>query len=187
MLQAYVARSGKLEPVSGDAVALTKAFWIDVHEPTPEEQQAVEHALDIRLRVPEEPAAFRVSTPLRTSDGYFTLTALLLAGLDEHRPQLVTVQLIKSKGPLVTVSKGGPGGLAWLLRGMRGQRSAASCRSIRGPSRHDPGAHHRPSGSVSATTSTGSIGHCFNIMRRARSGRACRHRRGGATASSSAS
>ena len=116
MLQAYVARSGKLEPVSGDAVALTKTFWIDLYEPTPEEQEAVEHALDIRLRVPEEPAAFRVSTPLRSSAGYFTLTALLLAGLDEHRPQLVTVQLIKSKGPLVTVSKGGPGGLDWLLQ-----------------------------------------------------------------------
>jgi magnesium transporter len=115
VLQAYVVRSGKLEPVSGDAVPLSKAFWIDVHEPTTDEQRAIEQALDIRLRVPEEPAVFRVSTPLRTSDGYFTLTALLLAGFDEHRLQLITVQLIKSKGPLVTVSKGGPGGLAWLL------------------------------------------------------------------------
>jgi magnesium transporter len=41
---------------------------------------------------------------------------LLLCGLDEHQPQLVTVQFIKSRGPLVTVSKGGPGGLAWLAR-----------------------------------------------------------------------
>jgi magnesium transporter len=116
VLQTYVARKGKLEPVVGDAVALGKAFWIDVHEPTPEEQRALEQALSIRLRVPEEPAGFRVSTPLRSVDNYLILTALLLAGLDEHRPQLVTVQFIKSQGPLVTVSKGGPGGLAWLAK-----------------------------------------------------------------------
>jgi magnesium transporter len=116
VLQAYEARSGKLEPVSGDAVALAKVFWIDVHEPTPGERQAVEQALDIRLREPEEPAMFRVSAPLRWSEGYFTLTALMLAGLDEQRPQLVTVHVIKSKGPLVTISKGGPGGLGWLVK-----------------------------------------------------------------------
>jgi magnesium transporter len=116
MLQVYEARKGKLQPASTHAGALANAFWIDVHQPTPEEQQAVERALGIRLRVPEEPAGFQVSTPLRSADGYLVLTALLLAGLDEHRPQLVTVQFIKSKGPLVTVSRGGPGGLAWLAK-----------------------------------------------------------------------
>jgi magnesium transporter len=116
VLQAYVAREGKLEAVSGDAVALTQAFWIDVQEPTPEEQQTLEQALKVRLRMPEEPAAFRVSTPLRSEQGYLTLTALLLTGLDEHRPRLVTVHFIRSQGPLVTVSKGGPDGLAWLAR-----------------------------------------------------------------------
>jgi magnesium transporter len=116
MLQAYVARKGKLEPASADAGALAEAFWIDVHQPTSEEQQALEQALDVKLRVPEEPAGFRVSSPLRSEDGYLILTALLLAGLDVHRPQLVTVQFVKSKGPLVTVSRGGPGGLAWLAK-----------------------------------------------------------------------
>jgi magnesium transporter len=41
---------------------------------------------------------------------------LLLAGFDARRPQLVTVQFIRAKGPLVTVTKGGSGGLAWLAQ-----------------------------------------------------------------------
>ncbi len=50
------------------------------------------------------------------ADDTLTMTALLLTGLDVRRPQLVTVQLIRGKGPLVTLTKGGPGGLGWLAR-----------------------------------------------------------------------
>ncbi|MET0629394.1 MAG: CorA family divalent cation transporter [Xanthobacteraceae bacterium] len=117
MLQIYSADRSKLKPLSGpyDSAALAAAYWVDVYDPTPEEQRAVEQALDIRLQVPEEPETFQVSTPLRSSDGQTTLTALLLTGLDAHDPALVTVAFIRSKGPLVTVTKGGPGGLRWLL------------------------------------------------------------------------
>jgi magnesium transporter len=90
--------------------------WIDVSEPTPDEQKAVEQVVGGALRVPEEPARFQISTPVRSSSGALTLTALLIAGLEDHRPHLMTVQFIKSKGPLVTVSKGDPQGLAWLAR-----------------------------------------------------------------------
>ncbi len=114
MLQAYSNAGGKLAPASADPAALAGAFWIDVHEPTSEEQAAIEQALGIELRVPEAPARFQVSTPLRTSAGSLTLTALLLAELDEHRPQLVTVSFVTG-GPLVTVTNGGAGGLGWLV------------------------------------------------------------------------
>jgi magnesium transporter len=66
--------------------------------------------------LPEEPARFQISTPVRSSGGTLTLTVLLLAGFDVHHPQLVTTQFIRTKGPLVTVSKGGSGGLAWLAQ-----------------------------------------------------------------------
>ena len=59
MLQAYTIEGGKLLPVSGDSTALAGAFWIDVCEPTPEEQNAVEQALHVKLGVPEEPARFK--------------------------------------------------------------------------------------------------------------------------------
>ncbi len=116
MLQAYVVEGGGLKPVSADLAKLSEVYWIDIYEPTPAEQKAVEQALDIRLRLPEEPAKFQISTPVRSTGGTITLTALLLAGFDVRRPQLVTVQFIRAKGPLVTVTKGGSGGLAWLAQ-----------------------------------------------------------------------
>ena len=116
MLQAYVVEGGGLKPVSADLAKLSEVYWIDIYEPTPAEQKAVEQALDIRLRLPEEPAKFQISTPVRSTDGIITLTALLLAGFDVRRPTLVTVQFIRGKGPLVTVTKGGSGGLAWLAQ-----------------------------------------------------------------------
>ncbi len=116
MLQAYSNAGGRLAPASDDPAALADAFWVDVHEPTSEEQTAIEQALGIELRVPEAPARFQVSTPLRASAGSLTLTALLLAELEEHRPQLVTVSFVTGAGPLVTVTKGGAGGLGWLVR-----------------------------------------------------------------------
>jgi magnesium transporter len=116
VLQAYVAQRGTLKPVSGDLEALSKAFWIDIHDPTPEEQQAVERFLGTRVRVPEEPTRFQISAPLRSADGVIVLTALLLTNLDIHQPQLVTVQFVRGKGPLITVSKGSRDGLAWLAR-----------------------------------------------------------------------
>ena len=126
MLQAYTIEGGQLLPVSGDSAALAGAFWIDVCEPTSEEQNAVEQALHVELGVPEEPARFQVSSPLRRSEGYLTLTALLLAGVDEHRPRLVTVAFVRGKGPLVTVTKGAPGGLGWLARDCGDSVPAAS-------------------------------------------------------------
>jgi magnesium transporter len=116
VLQAYAIEGGGLKPVSADPAKLSGVYWIDIYEPTPDEQKAVEQALGIRLRLPEVPAKFQISTPVRLSDGILTLTALLLAGFDVRRPQLVTAQFIRTKGPLVTVTKGGSGGLAWLAQ-----------------------------------------------------------------------
>ncbi len=111
--------SGQHDPTANDRERFESTVrngWIDVYEPTPDEQKAVEEALGIRLRLPEEPARFQISTPVRLSGGTLTLTVLLLAGFDVHHPQLVTTQFIRTKGPLVTVSKGGSGGLAWLAQ-----------------------------------------------------------------------
>jgi len=117
LLQIYFADRGELKTMSGpyDSATLAAAYWIDIYDPTPEEQQAVEQALNIRLQVPEEPETFQISSPLRVSEGQMTLTALLLTGLQTHDPALVTVAFIRSKGTLVTVTKGGSGGLRWLI------------------------------------------------------------------------
>ena len=85
MLQAYIVEGRSLKPVSGHPAGLSAVYWIDICEPTPDEQKAVEQALGTWLRLPEEPAKFQISTPVRSSDGAITLTALLLAGFDPRR------------------------------------------------------------------------------------------------------
>jgi magnesium transporter len=116
VLQAYVVEGGTLKPVSGDLAALGHAYWIDIYDPTPDEQKAVEQAFGVRVRVPEEPTRFQISAPLRSADGITVLTALLLTNVDIHQPQLVTVQFLRGKGPLVTLTKGSGDGLGWLAR-----------------------------------------------------------------------
>ena len=117
MLQIYSVEDGRLKATAGslDPASLKAAYWIDVHDQTPEEQQAVEQALGITLSVPEEPEKYQISSPVRVSEAQTALTALLLTGLGEHQPKLMTVVFIRSKGPLVTLTKGGPSGLGWLV------------------------------------------------------------------------
>jgi len=117
VLQIYSVDGGRLKATTGpvDPAALAAAYWIDVYDPTPEEQKAVEQALGIKLSAPEEPKRFQISSPLRLSEGQTTLTALLLTGLETRQPTLVSVAFTRSKGALVTQTKGGPGGLGWLI------------------------------------------------------------------------
>ena len=105
---------------AGDSAAMrrvAKAFWIDVHEPTPEEQQTPSSRRSTsswacrRSRRSFRSRA-RCGRPKATSRSRHCCSP----GSDEHRPQLVTVAFIRGKGPLVTVTKGGPGGLGWLAK-----------------------------------------------------------------------
>ncbi|MEA2907321.1 MAG: magnesium transporter [Alphaproteobacteria bacterium] len=116
MLQVYSAEGGTLKALSErpDLASLGSAHWIDLYEPTEDEQQTVERALGIKLQAPDEIERFYISDQLRSSATQVTLKALLLAGLERHCPTLVPVTFIRSKGPLVTISRGSANGLAWL-------------------------------------------------------------------------
>jgi len=80
----------------------------------PEEIALVEQVAGVRVQPPERLDRFYVADQVETTDGQTTLRALLLAGLEQHRPKLIPVTFIRSKGPMVSISKGSPGGLAWL-------------------------------------------------------------------------
>jgi magnesium transporter len=116
VLTAYSIESGALKqsPGARDAATLGRAVWIDVWEPKPEEIALVEQVAGVRVRPPERLDRFYVADQVETTDGQTTLRALLLAGLEQHRPKLIPVTFIRSKGPMVSISKGSPGGLAWL-------------------------------------------------------------------------
>jgi magnesium transporter len=113
----YSRVDGALKAVPGlpDPATIDKVLWIDVVEPSPEEKAAVERVLGTALRMPDDVDTFYVSDQLRASEGQVIMNALLLTGLDIHQPTLAPVCFIRNKGPLVTISRGVPDGLAWLL------------------------------------------------------------------------
>jgi magnesium transporter len=116
VLTAYSIESGTLKPSPGarDAGTLARAVWIDLWDPTPEEIAQVEQVTGTEIRPPERLDRFYVSDQVQTTDGQLTLRAVLLAGLEQRRPKLIPVTFIRSKGPMVTISKGSSDGLAWL-------------------------------------------------------------------------
>lgn len=115
MLQVYAVEGGKLNARPHDQASLGAAVWIDLADPTPEEQRLVERATGLQIRPPDDLDRFYISDQLRSTNDQLILNALLVTGVTEHQPNLIPVTFIRSKGPLVTVSKGNKDGLAWLI------------------------------------------------------------------------
>jgi magnesium transporter len=114
MLQVFSSEGGRLKAEQGITANLASALWIDLANPTPEEKDAVKQAVGIVVDPPEEVDHFYISEQVRQRDGHIVLKALLLGGLAQRKPTLVPVTIVRTKGPLVTISTGSPGGLGWL-------------------------------------------------------------------------
>ncbi len=117
MLRIYAVNDGGLKPKPGphDAAALKAAHWVDLSDPTAQEKDAVAGALGIELQAPQALDRFYISDQVRALDNQVTLQALLVTLAETGPPQLLPVTFIRTTGPLVTISKGGPEGLAWLI------------------------------------------------------------------------
>ena len=117
MLRIYSVKGGTLKPAPPpyDAAKLAAAHWIDLSEPSREEEEAVEKALGIQLQTPDALDRFYIADQVRTLDDTVTLQALLVTSPEQHAANLVPVTFVRTKGPLVTISKSGPDGLAWLI------------------------------------------------------------------------
>jgi magnesium transporter len=117
LLQVYSVEGLTLKAIPGpwDSVAIDGAIWIDLWDPTPDEVHVMENALGIKIQVTPELDRFYISDQVQSSDGQLVLKALLLAGLEQRHPTLIPVTFMRTKGPMVTISKGSSNGLAWLI------------------------------------------------------------------------
>jgi magnesium transporter len=117
LLKAYGIRAGELTPVADapDPAKLAGAKWIDLWDPSPEEIAAVERLTSAKISLPEGADRFYVSDQVESSNGQLTLKALLLASVDQHRPTLIPVTFIRTAAKMITISKGSPNGLSWLV------------------------------------------------------------------------
>ena len=78
MLTIYENHSGALKPQTGQPKITEQAIWIDLLNPTQEEEAKVEKALKIDVPTREEQQEIEASSRLYQEDGAHFMTATLL-------------------------------------------------------------------------------------------------------------
>lgn len=104
MLNVFVARPHGLacEHVDPGATLPPDAVWIDLREPTPEEEQLVEGALGIDVPTREEMREIEASNRFYEEDGGLYMTATVVTKLDTDLPERTQVTFILTGSKLVT-------------------------------------------------------------------------------------
>lgn len=79
------------------------AVWIDLFNPTPEEEEQVETALGFGVPTADEMAEIETSSRLYVDNGAIVMTATLATGIITETPETVPVSFVLGKSHLVTV------------------------------------------------------------------------------------
>ncbi|HET6520847.1 MAG TPA: magnesium transporter CorA family protein [Geminicoccaceae bacterium] len=110
MLRVYTAADGVLrraEPPAGDPIP-EEAVWLDMLEPSAEEELAVEAALGIDIPTREEMREIEISSRLYEEDGALYLTAQVVAHADTDAPESTAITFVLTRSRLVTVRYADP-------------------------------------------------------------------------------
>ena len=103
MLTIYENRAGTLEPQKGKPRITEAAVWIDLINPTPEEEAKIERALKFDVPTREEQQEIEASSRLYQEDGAYFMTATMLYQPEQGEPRTTPVTFILSGQRLVTV------------------------------------------------------------------------------------
>lgn len=79
------------------------AVWIDMFDPTREEELAVEAALGLTIPTREEMGEIEASSRLYQEDGATFMTAVVLFNSDHEIPSIGPITFVLTDGPLVTL------------------------------------------------------------------------------------
>ena len=104
MLNVFVQKPQGLTRIAqaADDTFPPDAVWFDLLEPTPEEEKAVEHALNIDVPTREEMREIEASNRLYEENGVLYMTATIVTKLDTDLPQSTQVTFILAGHTLVT-------------------------------------------------------------------------------------
>lgn len=103
MIKAFVADHDRLHSVSDPASRIDDIVWIDVFNPTPDEERTVEAWLGIGIPTREEMEEIEISSRLYMDNGAYFMTVTLPAYLDEDRPEMLPVTFVLVGKRLITV------------------------------------------------------------------------------------
>lgn len=107
MITVYTLAHGRLE--KGDASALSDAaLWIDLLEPTEDEERAVERLLGIDLPTREEMQEIEASSRLYRQQEAIFMTAPVLTASDTPNPLNTPIAFVLTRGCTVTVRHATP-------------------------------------------------------------------------------
>jgi len=85
-----------------------EATWIDLEEPTHEEEELVERCIEVDVPTQAEMAEIEPSSRLYEKNGAFYMTVSALRGLDEHHPTTTPIGFVLAGNRLVTVRYASP-------------------------------------------------------------------------------
>lgn len=105
MLTAYQNSQGRLNPCGDDAL---HAFWIDLFEPTKEEEQRVETALGIDIPTREEMREVESSSALYREHGGIFVTVRVIMRDPNQQPRLTPITLVLVKDKFLTLRYANP-------------------------------------------------------------------------------
>ncbi len=103
MIHAYVSDAGRLRVVDGLFEPIELLVWIDLLDPTPAEESAVEERLGIDIPTREEMSEIEISSRLYTEEDAVFMTAMLLSKVDADDPLILPVTFVLSGHRLITV------------------------------------------------------------------------------------
>jgi magnesium transporter len=103
MLRAYGpdCDGSLIEPEAGTIPA--RATWIDLEEPTRDEEKLVEKVIGLEVPTPEDLAEIEPSSRLYESNGALYMTMSVLFGITEGRPTSVPMGFVLTGERLVTI------------------------------------------------------------------------------------
>jgi magnesium transporter len=111
MMTAYGLCDGRLVPYAAQETRIPlreDVLWIDLHDPTREEEKAVEALLGLGVPTRQEMAEIEESARLYEEHGALVMTAVVINGVAEGRPSRTQVTFVLTKTHLVSIRYADP-------------------------------------------------------------------------------
>ncbi len=112
-------------PLGDAGLELERAVWIDMLEPTPEEEALLEARLGLDVPTREEMEEIEISSRLYLEDGAAFMTALLPSRTETEEALMAAVTFVLARNRLVTVRYHSP--RAFVTFPQRAEKAAVGC------------------------------------------------------------
>ncbi|MDZ7828959.1 MAG: magnesium/cobalt transporter CorA [Halofilum sp. (in: g-proteobacteria)] len=125
MIRNFHNQSGRLHAVDGPAELQDSVVWIDLVDPTNDEETTLERQLGLDLPARAEMEEIEISSRLYYEDGASFMTATLPAQTESNDPQMLPVTFVLTPERLVTIRYHEPG--AFKTFPVRAAKAAPGC------------------------------------------------------------